>query len=193
MAGNGMLNGIHLEGLREVIGSVKHDPSLGHSEFRATNQWADGTHCRAHVKGFYSLGQEDDTRTGTYSYDMDEPPALMGNNVGPNPTEFALVALSGCLTTTLVVYAAAKGYKLDSVESHLAGDLDLRGFFGLDESVKRGYSNIRVTFDIKGDITEAQKHELIELAQKYSPVFDIVSNPTPVHVALAGEPTVEAA
>lgn len=193
MADDGMTNGVDLEGLRQVIGSVKNDPALGRSEFRASNEWINGTHCRAHVKGFYSLGKEDDSRADTYSYDIDEPPGLMGHNVGPNPTEFALVALSGCLTTTLVVYAAAKGYELRSVTSHLSGDLDLQGFFGLDEAVKRGYNNVRVSFEIEGDLSEQQKHELIALAKKYSPVFDIVSNPTHVEVGLAGEAQAEAA
>jgi uncharacterized OsmC-like protein len=184
-----MLNGIDVNALRSVIGSVKENASLGKSEFRATNEWISGTHCRAHVKGFYSLGEEDTTRKDIFSYDMDEPPALTGHNMGSNPTEMALVALSGCLTTTLIVYAAAKGYKLDSVHSHLSGDLDLHGFFGLDEQMRRGYDNVNVTFDIQGDLTDQQKQELIELAQRYSPVFDIVSNPVPVHVGLASEPT----
>jgi uncharacterized OsmC-like protein len=187
MAHDTMLNGIDTNALRDVIGSVKADGSLAKSEFRAENEWVDGTHCRAHVKGFYSLGGEDTTRTQMFSYEIDEPPALLGQNLGPNPTEFALVALSGCLTTTLVVYAAAKGYRLDSVRSYLAGDLDLNGFFALDENTRRGYQNIQVHFDIQGDVTEAQKQELIELAQKYSPVFDIVSHPTPVTVGLTGE------
>jgi uncharacterized OsmC-like protein len=193
MAGDGMLNGIDLQGMRDVIGSVRDDASLGHCEFRATNEWVDGTHCRAHVKSFYMLGGEDTSRSETLTYEIDEPPALLGHNAGPNPTEFALVALSGCLTTTLAVYAAAKGYKLDSVTSHLSGDLDLHGFFGLDESIRRGYKNIRVDFDIQGELSDQQKHELIELAQKYSPVFDIVSNPVHVDVGLVGEPHAEAA
>jgi uncharacterized OsmC-like protein len=188
-----MLNGINVQGLREAIGSVKDDGSLARCEFRTKNEWIDGTHCRAHVKGFYGMGQEDATRSETFTYDIDEPPMLLGSNIGPNPTEYVLVALSGCLTTTLIVYAAAKGYKLDSVSSQLSGDLDLHGFFALDDNVRRGYQNIHVNFDIRGDISEQQKLELIELARKYSPVHDIVSNPTSVSVGLMGEAPVQAA
>ena len=53
-------------------------------------------------------------------------------------------------------------------------------------TVTNGYDNIRVSFKIKADASEAQLRELVELAQKRSPVFDIVSHPVPVTVELKG-------
>jgi len=115
---------------------------------------------------------------------MDEPPILLGNDEGANPVEYLLVALSGCLTTSMIAHASAKGIKLKSVESRYEGDLDLRGFLGISKDVKVGYQNIRVYFKIDADISEAQKEELIKMAQKYSPVFNTVFNQTPVSVQL---------
>ncbi len=40
------------------------------------------------------------------------------------------------------------------------------------------------TFKIKSDASEEKLRELVELAQKRSPVFDIVSHPTPVEVSM---------
>jgi uncharacterized OsmC-like protein len=70
------------------------------------------------------------------------------------------------------------------VESSFEGDLDLHGFLGLSDRVRNGYENIRVTFKIKADATDEELRELCELAQKRSPVFDIMSNPTPISVRL---------
>jgi uncharacterized OsmC-like protein len=95
-----------------------------------------------------------------------------------------LHALAGCLTTSLVYHAAAQGIRIDAVESKFEGDLDLRGFLGMDEDVRNGYENIRVTFKIKSDAPEEKLKELCELAQKRSPVFDIVTNRVPVNVQL---------
>jgi len=50
-----------------------------------------------------------------------------------------------------------------------------------------GYENIRVTFKIKADATEEQLRQLVQLAQKRSPVFDIVSHPVPVSVELKND------
>jgi uncharacterized OsmC-like protein len=66
----------------------------------------------------------------------------------------------------------------------LEGDIDLRGFLGISKDVEVGYQNIRVYFKIDADVSEEQKEELIKMAQKYSPVFNTVSNPTPVSVKL---------
>ena len=70
------------------------------------------------------------------------------------------------------------------MESRYEGELDLRGFPGISEDVKVGYQNIHVYFNIDADISEAQKQELIKMAQKYSPVFNTIFNQTPVSVQL---------
>jgi uncharacterized OsmC-like protein len=119
--------------------------------------------------------------------DADEPAALLGTNRGASPVEHVLTALSSCLTSSLIYHAAARGIKIDQLESELEGDLDLRGFLGLSDNVRNGYKNIRVTFRIKSDAPQDQLQELVALAQKRSPVFDIVSNPVPVQVTLAKE------
>ena len=108
------------------------------------------------------------------------PPVLMNQNRAANPVEYVLHALAACLTTSLVYHAAARGVKVDEVESTLEGDLDLRGFLGLSDDVRTGYHNIRVTFRVK---SEASAETLRELC-RHSPVFDIVSNPVPVFVSL---------
>jgi uncharacterized OsmC-like protein len=55
---------------------------------------------------------------------------------------------------------------------------------GISEDVRNGYENIRVSFKIKADATDEQLEELVQLAQKRSPVFDIISHPVPVSVEL---------
>ena len=114
----------------------------------------------------------------------DEPEVLLGDDRGPNPVEYLLTALAGCLTSSLVYHAAAKGIHLRGVESRLEGDLDLRGFLGISNDVPVGYEQVRVYFKIDADISEEEKLELIEMAQAYSPVFNTVSKPTTVKVQL---------
>jgi uncharacterized OsmC-like protein len=101
------------------------------------------------------------------------------------PVEYALAALAGCLTTTLVYHAAAQGVRIDEIESELVGDGDLRGFLGLDETVRNGLDKIKVTFNIKSDAPREKLQELVELAQNRSGVFDMITNRVPVSVQLA--------
>jgi uncharacterized OsmC-like protein len=178
-----VVNGVNVGELFTTINAIKEKPEIAKFKFRATNKWVNGTHCRATIKDFYGALREDDSRPPV-TYDMDEPPVLLGKNEGRNPVEYLLVALSGCLTTSLVAHASAKGIKLKGVQSRYEGDIDLRGFLGISEEVPVGYQNIRVTFKIDADIPEEQKEELIRMAQKYSPVFNTVTQKTPVSVAL---------
>ena len=177
------VNGVNVEQLFSSIETFKQKPELAKFKFRATNQWVGGTHSRATVKDFYGPGREDTSRDATV-FDLDEPPVLLGKNLGTNPVEYLLVALSGCLTTAMVAHASAKGIELRGVESRYEGDIDLQGFLGISPDVKVGYEQIRVYFKIDADISDDQKEELVRMAQKYSPVFNTIVNPTMVSVRL---------
>jgi uncharacterized OsmC-like protein len=183
MPGKKTVNGVNVEQLFNSIETFKQQPQLAKFKFRAVNQWASGTHNRATVKDFYGPGREDTSRDPVV-FDLDEPPVLLGNNLGTNPVEYLLVALSGCLTTSMVAHASAKGIELRGVKSRYEGDIDLRGFLGISPEVKVGYEQIRVYFTIEADISDEQKGELVRMAQKYSPVFNTIFNPTKVSVQL---------
>ncbi len=66
---------------------------------------------------------------------LEEPPVLLGSNEGANPVEFLLHALAGCVTTTFVLHAMARGIVIEELSTELAGDLDLQGLLGLDDNV----------------------------------------------------------
>lgn len=179
------INGVDTERLRETIDAIGTDVGCADFQFRASNEWLGGAHNRSSFGSFRSSGAEDDTRQRTFTFDADEPLPLLGHDEGANPTEALLHALAACLTTSLVYHAAAKGITVHRVESRLEGDLDLRGFLGMDENVRNGYERIRVSMkvDCDGDMEQVQR--LVETAQERSPVFDIVTNKVPVSVTSA--------
>ena len=125
-----------------TIRAIAQAPTLATFTFRAQNQWMGGGHNRSTIQGFYGAGQEDTSRKSTFVMDNDEPDVLLGTDQGANPVEYVLHALAGCLTTSLVYHAAAKGIRIDAVESRLEGDLDLRGFLGMSDEVRNGYDNV---------------------------------------------------
>ena len=110
--------------------------------------------------------------------------------LGANPVEYLLTALAGCLTTSMIYHAAARGITINAVESDLEGELDLRGFLGLSDEVRNGYKSICVSFRIDADVPQETIDELIGMAKARSPVFDMLSNP--VDVLVKGEPMARA-
>jgi len=175
-----VINGVNVTRMGETVDAVKHDPKIAKFQFRAQNKWVYGGHNQTTIQGFYGAGTEDAVRTQPFVLDADEPPVLLGEDKGPNPVEYVLTALVSCMTTTMVYHAAAQGIKIESVESTLEGNLDLQGFLGLREDVRKGYENITVRFKVKSDASP----EALEALTKNSPVYDVVTNPVPVSVVV---------
>ena len=181
-----IVNGVKVDELFGTINAIKNTPVIAKFKFRAKNSWIDGGHNRTTINDFYGTNQ-DLSHKEPFTLDADEPPLLLGEDNGPNPVEYALTGLAACVTTALVYHAAAKGIQVDEVESRLEGDIDLQGFLGLSDSVRRGYEKIRMYFKIKGDLSDEEKEYLIQMGAKYSPVFDTITNPVPVSVELDKE------
>ncbi|MFW6323529.1 MAG: OsmC family protein [Desulfovibrionales bacterium] len=183
MNGEKIVNGLNVSQVTGTIESIRQQPALGKRLFQATNEWVSGTHSQATVKEFHAGGKEDASRSPV-SFDLDEPPTLAGRNQGPNPAEYLLVGLSGCLTRALVTHASIKGIELKDVRSRVEGELELQGVLGISEQVPVGFKKISVFFDIDADISEEKKEDLVRMARKHSPVFHTLSQATPVRVHL---------
>jgi uncharacterized OsmC-like protein len=107
---------------------------------------------------------------------------LLGNNEGANPVEFLLHALAGCVTTTLILHASARGIRIESVSTEMEGEIDLQGLLGLDESVSPGYESISMKMDIKADCSDEELDDLLAFVRMHSPVCTTVCRPVPVVV-----------
>ena len=177
---NPTVNGVNVDQLMNVITSIERDTDHARFQFRLNNRWVDGGLNRSFIKGFYADGREDDTRTEAFVVDADEPAITAGRDSAPNPMEFLLHSLAGCLTSTLVYHAAVQGIEIGSVESSLEGDMDVRGMLGISDEVRKGFNHVRVRMRVE---STADADTLEELAL-FSPVYDIVSKSLPVEFVL---------
>ena len=185
MKAKSAVNGVNVDELFGTIDAIKKAPVIAKFKFRAENQWIDGGHNRTTLKNFYGT-QQDHEHKEPFVLDADEPPLLLGKDLGPNPVEYALTALAACVTTSIVYHAAAKGVTIRSMESRLEGDIDLQGFLGLKDDVPRGYKEIRMYVKIDADAPPEKLQEIVQLGPTYSPVFDTITRAVPVSVQLEG-------
>jgi uncharacterized OsmC-like protein len=170
-------NGVDVFALKQTIGAIQEQPELAKFKFRSTNKWVDGGINRSTIEGFYGTKQEH-AHKKSFVFQADEPEVLLGKDKGANPVEYLLVALSACVTTGMVYHAAVRGIHIESLESSLEGDIDLRGFLGLSDEVPRGYQNIRITMKVKSNAPAKQLEELAE----FSPVLGTVTKPVAVNL-----------
>jgi uncharacterized OsmC-like protein len=178
-------NGVDVPTLFATLDAVKAQPEIADFQFRARNEWVNGTHSRSMIQGFYGAGQEDTSRPVPFVYDADHPSVLVGGNNGPTPVEFLLHALAACITAGLVNIASARGVTLHRVQSTVEGDIDLLGILGLSDEVRNGYRQIRVSIAVSGDAPAEQLAALVEQSRARSAVFDVLANGTDVVVDVA--------
>jgi uncharacterized OsmC-like protein len=180
MSEDKILNGVSITAVENLANDIKENPDLAKCKFRLKNKWINGGHNHSTVGDFYG-GNQENSHLKTLELDADEPLILAGTDLGPNPVEHLLNALTACLTTSLVYHAALRGIRIDELESELEGDLDLRGFMGLSDEVRKGYENIRVNFKVK---TDAENLKRLKALSKLSPVYDVTSNGTNVDIQI---------
>jgi uncharacterized OsmC-like protein len=180
---NNVNNGVNVEALLGAREALTAAPEAAQFKWRASSEWKDGTHSSTSVKGFFGLGEEQ-THRQAYSFEADHPEVFASEDNGATPVEFVLVGLAGCLTAGIAAVAQNRGIQLNSVKATLEAGMDIQGILGIDSDVRNGFSGVNVHYDIDADATQEEIEALVAQSQKRSAVFDIITNPTYVNVAV---------
>src|SRR5437764_2636214 len=179
-----VVNGINLDDLFALIEGVKRDAGKGKTDWRVTTTWQGQTRSRAQVEGFGIGGEQVPRR---FSIDIDEPYELGGSNRFANPQEHLIAALNACMMVGYVAQCAVRGITLESLEIETEGEIDLRGFLGIDPKVANGYESLRYTVHIKGNGTKEQFAEIHDAVTATSPNIYNVSRPVALKSTLVVE------
>ena len=103
-----------------------------------------------------------------HAFAVDEPASNGGEDLGPTPHDLYDSALGACKALTTLWYARRK---LIPVE-------DIRVTVERDDSEERGgVYRLRVTLELTGPLTDAQRHELLAVAGK-CPVHKLMTRVT---------------
>lgn len=156
--------------IRDGVAAFAATPSSAQATFR--------------VESRQEVGLKSTVRTRSFTFDVDEPPTLGGTDIAPSPVEYALAALATCQEITYRLHADALGIPLDGVAVTLEGDIDLRGFFGTDDSIRPGFLSIRGTVTVDSPAPVEELERLRDHVDAHCPVLDLLSNPTPLHLEL---------
>ena len=179
-----VVNGINVDDLFALIDGVRREPAKGKTNWHVTTTWQGQARSRAEIEGFEIGGEKVPRR---FSIDIDEPCELGGSNSFANPQEHLIAALNACMTVGYVAQCAVRGITLESLAIETEGEIDLRGFLGIDPAVPQGYENLSYTVRIKGSGTKEQFAEVHEAVMATSPNFYNMSRPVALKPALVVE------
>ncbi|HLS88562.1 MAG TPA: OsmC family protein [Sphingobacteriaceae bacterium] len=153
---------INIGNFNEFVRKVEEEPATGNVTFRTVTGW----------KG----GAATETRARDYVLQADEPDELGGGDSGPNPVELLLAGVATCFVAGLTTRAARRGIDFKQLEVITEGDLDLRGYLGLDPQVRPGFANLRYTVRIESDADPEVLNQLIAEAHEHSPMVESIAN-----------------
>lgn len=173
MKSENVINGINTGALRGAIHAVSQDQAKGMTHWQVNSQWRGGARSDTQVSG-YTIGGQHVPRDFTLR--IDEPLELCGTNKFANPQEYLLAALNACMIVTYVAYCSLDGIELEELRIETEGDIDLRGLFHLDPSVKAGYDQLRYTVFIRGNGSPEQFERIHRTVMAVSPNYFNVAN-----------------
>ena len=162
------VNGIDLDALAEATEAIRQDPANGIVAMRVRTEWTGQARSETTVESCTLGGERIERR---HKIVADEPYELLGTDSAPNPQELLMSAVNACMTVGYVAQAAVRGIALTTCRIEMAGELDLRGFLGLDTDVPNGYRQLDYVVTLEGDGTRAQFEEIHEAVKATSPNF----------------------
>ena len=87
-----------------------------------------------------------------------------------------LGGLAGCMAVTFMAGATAMNINIDQLKLEIDGELDLKGFLGIDSDTNPGFPELKFIFHVKGNGTQEQYNKLIERVTMHSPNFNTIKN-----------------
>lgn len=178
------INGIDTDGIKTLVRTIKQDHRKGLAEFHVATHWQHGMQSETEVTG-WSLGGA--RLPHRFSFSIDEPRELCGQDQFANPQEYLLGAMNACMLNTFVAVCSLQGVELESLLFESEGQLDLRGFLGIDTSVKPGYGEIHYTIRVRGNGTPEQYHKAHEAMIATSPNYFNMASAVPLRANLVIE------
>ena len=109
-------------------------------------------------------------------------PATGGSGLQACSGDMLLEALVACAGVTLNAVATALDLKVRSGRVRAEGDLDFKGTLGVDREAPVGFRDIRLVFEIQGDLTDDEVATLTKLTERYCVVYQTIKSAPPVAV-----------
>ncbi|WP_018296958.1 OsmC family protein [Corynebacterium lubricantis] len=111
---------------------------------------------------------------------VSEPPALLGDDSAPNPTDTAQAGLAACISVGIQAIATHRGVNLTKINIDIESDIDISPVWGvgdLTEDKRPGVSDVRVSVDLDGDADRETLQKIVDDAIQWSPVVNTYTRP----------------
>jgi uncharacterized OsmC-like protein len=149
----------------------REDPASARLTLRAVGKLGDGISCRVD--------------TGRALVEAGLHPATGGDGLQACSGDMLLEALVACAGVTLSAVATALGLDVRGGRVEAEGDLDFRGTLGVEREAPVGFSDIRLSFVVEGDLSDDERATLLKLTERYCVVLQTLRTSPQLAATLA--------
>ena len=159
------MTGVDRDALVALQGPLKEryraEPDAALVTLRAEGSLGDGVSCSV--------------QTGRALAEAGLHPATGGDGTLLCSGDMLLEALVACAGVTLRAVATSLELPVTTGRVHAEGDLDFRGTLGVDREAPVGFSAIRLSFELDGDLDAEQLALLQKLTERYCVVYQTLA------------------
>lgn len=166
-------NGINVPALEGYIQEISNNAEGAMIDYNVNLEWIGGTKSKVTTTGITLGGQQLERN---FTFVIDEPEQLLGENTNPTPQEYLLGGMGACMLVGYTVGASVLGITLEKLEIDLKAGLDLRGFLEVNPNAPIGFKDVKYTIRVKGDGTKEQFEQIHNTVIKTSPNRATISN-----------------
>jgi uncharacterized OsmC-like protein len=168
------VNNLDLTALNETVAAIANDPAQARLAFQVRTDWRGQTRSETTVESYRIAGERIER---SFTVAADEPLELLGTNTAPNPQELLMAGVNACMMVGYIAQASVRGIDVKSCSIETEGELDLRGFLGLDLDVPAGYRRIDYRVRLEADAPRESLEEIHAAVQATSPNFFNMARP----------------
>jgi uncharacterized OsmC-like protein len=115
-----------------------------------------------------------------FTFLVDEPNELGGEDLAANPVEYLLAAYAGCINVVINLIAKELDVQLNSIKINIDGDLDAARLLGHSTKERAGFQSLNVHIDFETSAPQERIDLLFNSLKQRCPVSDNLSNTTPI-------------
>ena len=121
----------------------------------------------------------------SHPFVIDQPAAMGGNDLGPNPMEIFLASLPACICAIGRIISNQKRLQVRGIEATVEGDIDKDYLLGKTEEGRAGFTELRVFVDVDADMTKEEKEAFIKEIERRCPIADNIAQTSRIVPKLA--------
>ena len=168
------VNGFDPDALERTVAAVQQDPARGQASFLVKTEWKGRMRSESVVQSATRAGGVLPRR---FTVASDEPAEMLGEDGAPNPQELLMSAVNACMVVGYVMEATRRGIQLTACRIETSGELDLRGFLGLDDHIPAGYRRISYTVWLDADGSRQELEDIHQAVTATCPNYFNMAQP----------------